>query len=489
MRYNGFVGPSYLSISPNVNSERSVNLYPEVVDAGNPKSPMHLVGTPGDTLFVDLGQGPVRGMAYEDGRAFAVAGGRFFEVFANGTSTNIGPVAIAGDAAQIVLNGKQGHQAFTLSGGRGYIYDLVSAVFGEIASPGFPVGATQAGFIDGYYVLIVPGTSIFGISSLFNGLNWDTLDRAIRSTAPDNLVGMQVDHRELWLLGSERGEVWVDSGNPSFPLEPLRGTTMQVGLFAPASFVKIRDEHALAWVGLTDGGPRVWMAKGGYEPKPISTNAVDRILQGYGDDAVRQATAYSYQEHGHAFYVLLVPTAPVAWVYDVSDSEKAGRALWHERARWNQAQGKEELPTGQCHMYAFGRHLVGSRDDGKIYSQSLTTYTEHGNLIRRIRRAPYIASDKKQQFHRSFELDYEPGVALVAGQGSDPEAVLRWTNDSWATQTLGRAEKLGKVGETQTQAIWSQLGASRNRAYELEWTEPIACRLTDAFLDVSLGVF
>lgn len=488
MRLAGFIGPSYLGRTTTVNAERTVNLYPEVIAGSKPKNQMALIGTPGDRAFLDLGIGPVRGMIHEDGRAWAVGGGDLFEIFANKTSTKRGSMANSGDPASMALNGKQGHQLLVLSGGRGYILDLVTNVLVEISTPGFPLGATQCGFVDGYFVVVVPGTSLFQLSGLFKGLEWSTLDRAARSTASDNLVGLQADHRELWLGGSERGEVWVDSGKATFPFEPLRGTVMQVGLLAPWSFLKMRDEQALLWLGKTDGGVRVFQAMGGYTPRAVSTHAVENVLNSYGEEALRHAVAYGYQEEGHSFYVLNIPTAPVAWVYDVSESVKAQVALWHERTRLNAATGLEEAPTAWQHVYAFGLHLTGSREDGQIYESRLDLYSEHGTTLPRIRRAPYLAAERKLQYHARFELECLTGVGLEAGQGSDPKVMLRWSDDDWDTIAEEFTESLGKQGEAAiTRVQWFALGSSRARGYEIAISDPVQVILSDAYLDVAVG--
>ena len=134
MRYPGFIAGSYQSLASRVNSERSVNLYPEVMEASTPKNRMALIGCPGDTLFVDLGKGPVRGLFYEDGRMLAVGGDSLFEVTAAGAATDKGSVGFALDPAVLVTNGKQGHQVLSISNGNGFIYDLVTNTLVQIAS-------------------------------------------------------------------------------------------------------------------------------------------------------------------------------------------------------------------------------------------------------------------------------------------------------------------------------------------------------------------
>ena len=108
MLWPGFVGGSYVSRSVNVNAERSINLYPEIVDAGTPKVKTWLVGTPGLKGFVNFSGkcgGPVRALFAMNGRAFAVIGQNFCEFFPNGTGIQWGDVWPSSDPASICSNG------------------------------------------------------------------------------------------------------------------------------------------------------------------------------------------------------------------------------------------------------------------------------------------------------------------------------------------------------------------------------------------------
>ena len=95
MLWPGFVGGSYVSRSVNVNAERSINLYPEIVDAGTPKVKTWLVGTPGLKGFVNFSGkcgGPVRALFAMNGRAFAVVGQNFCEFFPHNFHCLLHPV-------------------------------------------------------------------------------------------------------------------------------------------------------------------------------------------------------------------------------------------------------------------------------------------------------------------------------------------------------------------------------------------------------------
>ena len=172
MRWPGFCGPSYQSRSMNVNAERSINLYPEVVDSGTPKVKTWLVGTPGLKGFVNytVSQGgPVRALWSMNGRAFAVVGSGFFEFFARRNGKRWGMMAEDGQPATICSNGSAGNQIFITSGGKGYIFRTDTNVFAEITDPEFPYPCSHGGFIDGYFIGLKAQSRQFRVSDLEDG--------------------------------------------------------------------------------------------------------------------------------------------------------------------------------------------------------------------------------------------------------------------------------------------------------------------------------
>ncbi len=117
--FEGFIGPSYTSRAVNVDAERSVNLYVETQRAGTGKSGKALLGSPGLTLWLTLPTTPVRALYVGQGRVFAVAGSKFYEVYkpiASVVSTSGTAVTwvsgmifpntlLTGGATSIIING------------------------------------------------------------------------------------------------------------------------------------------------------------------------------------------------------------------------------------------------------------------------------------------------------------------------------------------------------------------------------------------------
>ncbi len=61
-KLQGFIGPAYTLDSTNVDAQRCVNLYPEVIESGNGKEgqQVYLKSTPGLASVITVGDGPIR---------------------------------------------------------------------------------------------------------------------------------------------------------------------------------------------------------------------------------------------------------------------------------------------------------------------------------------------------------------------------------------------------------------------------------------------
>lgn len=477
MKFPGFVGPSYTSLSMNVDVQRSVNLYPEIVETGAGKSRVVLYGTPGLATFATIGGGPIRGLMKAGLRVFAVSGNTLFELFSNGTSINRG--GISDDHLPVTIT-SNGLQLFITSNNLGWIFTLATNTLVEITDTGFS-GAVMGAFIDSYFVALNPDSQRFQISAPYDGLVWDALDFASAEAMPDKSVSLLTDHKELWVFGEESIQPFYNSGDVDFPFVPIQGAIIEQG--CDAAFSPAKVDNSIFWLGGDSrGGEVVWRADG-HSPVRVSTHAVENALRQYATTS--DAVAYSYLDNGHWFYVLSFPSAQTTWCYDAATN------WWHERAFWNKASGVFEAHPVRTHVSAWGKHLVGNRVNGEVYEMSLDTYYDAGNEIRRIRRCPHLSDEEKWTYYDSLQIDMQAGVGLdglPTVQGTNPQAMLRWSNDGGRTWGNEHWTKMGKIGEYKTRVKWNSLGRARDRVFELMISDPVKVAITDAYLNVAQGV-
>jgi hypothetical protein len=478
MRFPGFIGPSYTLSSRNVDCQRCINLIPEVNEIGRGKEQevMSLISTPGLLLKATIGSGPIRGTHFSsDGQLFVVSGNKLYTVTSGMVATERGTLTTSSGPVSMADNGT----TFVVVDGTVNAYKVVLATlaFSAITFPSDIGGVTFAGvdtvaFQDGYFLMNLKGTGKFFITGL-NDTTIDPLDFATAEGSPDLLLGLLCDHREVWLFGVGSIEVFYNSGNADFPFERMQGAFIEKGIAAIFSFEKVED--TVFWLGRDRAGQGIVYKAQGYQPQPISTRAVELAIQSYGD--ISDATAYTYQQNGHTYYVLNFPSANTTWVYDITTG------LWHERVYTY--QGEFQRHRANNHVFAFGMHLVGDYENGKLYELSTSTYSDDGAPISRQRVTPHVTSELARLFYHKFQLDLEMGVGLDgAGQGTDPQVMLRYSDDGGHSWSNEKWASIGKIGERTKRAIWRRLGQSRDRVFEITITDPVKVVMIGADLDV-----
>lgn len=472
------LGSAYVARSVNAADNRMVNLYPELIPEGG-KEPAFLSRCPGLRRLVEVGTGPVRGLWKLNTYLYVVSGDIFYRlnligastrwrITTLGTVTGTGPVSISDNGTQI----------FIACNPDGFIYNATTEVFAQITDPDYP-GAVTVGYLDGYFVFNEPDSSRVWVTSLLDGLSVDPLDFASAEGDPDNLVSLIVDHREAWLFGTNSVEVWYDAGLPDFPLQRIQGAFNEIGCAAAYSVAKL--DNGLFWLGADARGRGIVYRANGYTGQRISTHAIEWQIQQYS--TISDAIGYTYQQDGHAFYVLIFPTAQTTWVYDVATQ------AWHERAGWD--NGNFVRHRSNCQVSYNNQIIVGDFENGNIYAFDLETYADNGDIqkwLRSWRALPTGANNLKRTSQHTLQIDCETGVGLNTGQGDDPQMMLRWSDDGGHTWSNEQWASIGKVGEYFQRTFYRRLGMTlklRDRVYELSGTDPVKIAIVGAQLDVT----
>lgn len=94
-------------------------------------------------------------------------------------------------------------------------------------------------------------------------------------------------------------------------------------------------------------------------------------------------------------------------------------------------------------------------------------------LTRRVRRFPHASQKQVWLFWDRLQIDIQAGTALASGQGSDPQIMLRWSDDGGHTWSHEHWQSAGLRGQYGRRAMWRKLGRSRDRVYEMVVTDPV----------------
>lgn len=330
---------------------------------------------------------------------------------------------------------------------------------------------------DNYFVYNKPNSQLWAASDLLSPIT-DPLSFASKDGSPDDLVAIIVDRREVYLLGEMSSEAWLDVGSVPFPFQRIQGSSTQQGIAAAYSCARVGN--SFAYVSKNNRGEATIVQMNGYIPQRISTHAVENTLVGQN---VSDAIAWTYQLEGHETYVVTFPSIGdngLTWAYDVTTG------LWHKWLYTNN-QGQYERHRGNCCAFFNQQVLLGDYENGKLYKLSLSQYTDDGQLIRRLRRCPHITTDLQRQYFHELQIQFQPGVGLPTGQGQDPQAMLRWSDDGGFTWSNENWVTIGKQGQYFTRAMWRRLGFARDRIFEVVITDPIKAVIVSANLKAEAG--
>jgi hypothetical protein len=498
-----FIGEAYKSKVKRLDAQTCVNLYYERGGASSKAQGM-LIGTPGTVLETDLGPGPGRAIyATSTEQCFAIVGNKLFEIFSDTTSALRGTLDTNAGLVDMVDNGTQ---IMIVDGVKGYLYFMadsapnVAGDFIQITSLNFPNGTNSLTYADGYFIVLKPGpigTGLFAISDSLDGRVWDGLEFGNAEASPDKNKAIRAVGRHLVTVGTKSKEHFYNSGDVSFPYDRVEGGFFEVGALTRESVAVLRGQ--LYWLGAAVGGSTsIWRLQG-LAPQKISTVPMD-VGMNLWDDAV----AYTYEQEGHAFYIVTSVKNRRTWAFD------ATQETWHERRFRNPDTGEEREHYVVAAAFAFQKNLVLTRDSGKIFRYDLEVGFDDGDTITRERAAQPLHKDGGFITIYGLKLEMETGVGTGTGPGPrpaeedfgteaeylaalqawevantahDPHAMLTTSKDGGYNFGNEVERPLGKVGQRKIEVKWTRLGTSDDWVLRVRFSTPRRVAIIKADLE------
>lgn len=474
-----FCGEAYKDRTDNANAQASVNFYPMRSPTASEPDRLVMYPTPGYLLEQDTtalgitGTGAIRG-AYEiNDTAYVLSGSKLLRMTGSGS-----PYAFADAGTLYTSSGRCNITCNTVElvisdGSYGYVYNLSTGVFAVVSGGGFPAagGVTNFDFMDGYVLAGVNGTSRVIQSDLLAGGTYGVQAFTQVTSFPDSIRRVYSDQLQLYIMGPKLTEVRANSGAIPFAFEKVGGVLIQAGVVAPETVTKVGT--TVMWLARDSLGKAYVAALKGYQIQVISTPPINEAIERY--ETISDAFAYSYREADNQFYVMTFPSANVTWAYDT----KMG--MWHQRS----VNGGRDLPD---HCIAFqGKRLVGD-SSGKLYWMSQDYSTDgNGNYLQRVRTCQHVDAGGKATFLRQLEIDFEAGVGLVSGQGSDPLATLEVSKDNGNTWVSVGTLPMGRTGQYKQRLVWRRLGWAWQWTFRLTVSDPVRAYIMGANGDFMAG--
>ena len=351
---------------------------------------------------------------------------------------------------------------------------LTVPVFGQITDPGF-LGATRVAFIEGWLIFNQPNSRTFYTTGptpyqmLMPGAFY-----ALKDSSTDNIVALQENERELYIVGERTSEVWYNAGLTNFAFSRIPGVGPQMGCSAPYSLARVGEK--LMWLAQNEQGQNMVVMNNQYSWERVSTHAIEHALASY--PLVSDAIGWGYEEEGHMFYVLTFPTADITWSLDYTTYMKSGQTFgWHKRLSYDPVGGVYHRDRANCFMNFGDVRIVGDYQTGQLHQLSRQFYTDAGFPLKAVRRTPHIwqQENRGRLSFSQLQIEFTPGVGLQTGQGSSPQVMLRWSDDGGFTWGNEVWASIGNAGATKHRAIWYLLGSAnvRDRVWEASITDPV----------------
>lgn len=426
------------------------------------KTPAVLLRAPGITGTSTVGNGPIQGMHAALGYLFVVSGGSLYRLDSNLSATLLGSV---GSATQFSIDMESNTDSIVVvNTPNAYYWD--GTTFGQITDADFTTrGATDVEFVDNWLLFVEPNSGRFFGADLGTATDFDALNFATAEAAPDNLVGMKVDHRQVLLFGLKSVEIWENTGAAGFPFERAINGFVEIGCLNGRTIDKL--DNSVFWLASDYTIRRL----DGITPLRVSTHAIEQALTAV---SISQGRAYTYAQEGHLFYVLTFPER--TFVFDVTTGE------WHDRNSYGY-----DYWSPKQHAQAFNLEYVGSSIDNKIGYLNMEDYDEWGGT--QVMEWTYqpIYAEGHTAFHDRLEIIMETGVGLVTGQGSNPTVMLAYSKDGGITWINLPTRSAGQIGQYRWRVVWRRLGSDKMRVYRASISDPVKVAITDTLIELRGG--
>lgn len=429
---------------------RLVNLYPEK-SSSQSENGVALISTPGlESVFnvADEG-GIVGGIEMPDASYFCTRKG-LYQISYNGyvkraTLSLAGTVSMAHNGKIIMM----------VDGYKAYAFSLDDNLLTEVDIP----RSHTVAFSDGYFIVSYINSNQFAVSNLY-GTTFDPLQYAAAEGSPDNIQGIAVYKRQLYIPGQKSFEIWYDSGE-DFPFNPNPSAYMDIGCYTPWSFAS--GVNGVCWLG----DDKVVYLATGYTPQRISTHAIEYQL---GLCDCSDAKMVTYSSEGHDFYVICLKKANKMFCFDATTQ------AWHER----------ESPLGvySCIIPLGSDNYVGM-DNGILYRMNADIGTEDNKVVERLCVTPTVSNNGDRFRVSAIEMAVEFFNTKMPEKlnidMTDAEKMINvkqgfigmsYTDDdgkSWANEALA----FPSISEGKYR--WHKLGMSYRRAFKFRYVGLNSC--------------
>jgi len=465
--------------STTTKDQRLVNCYTETIERFNYQSAgrVAIVKRPGIDGYISQGTGAGRGIWEFNGHIWYVIGNQLYMDNTAKTvlSTSTGIVGNVG----CTTSGSP--CSFFCDGTDGYVIDNTNTVT-QITDVDFPSPHVPSpAYIDGYVCIIRSSSADVYNSDLEAPLDWTASNFLTAELFSDTAVALARQNNQIVVFGENSTEFFYNAANPTgTPLSRNSGAFLQTG--TPSPYAVGQNERYCFFVGSSfSGGHTVWKLDG-FQPTPISTDAIDRVLNLEGT-AIADATSFLVRLVGHFFYVLRLTDR--TFVYDIDED------VWHEWTSTNGYSTINEITIGGVSplnlryinqvttqastatinnfIYKFAAdlgngqvYLLGDQT-GTVGVFNESSYKDAGQVITLEFTTPILdfSSTRRKFMHQ----------ATLVGDLQSNTLYFRWSDDDYQTYSSYKSLALN------SRPVFTRLGMFRRRSFNMYYTGETPFRL------------
>jgi hypothetical protein len=474
-----FTSKPWWTADPIANANAATALFDGVLEP-TPDGAFHLRRRPGLSLFADSGATTGgQGMHYSErlGAVFFVSGGKLYKIAMNSGTTVYEIGSGFGTGRVVFAEGQDldSSPVIYMAYGSGLKYTK-GTVVSTPSDPSTPSKATHVVWFSNRFIANEADTGQFwatGVdpgTGLMNNYYWSsTFNPFVAEAKGDNITALQTGNQELFVWGPEGLEVWQDDGVT--PLLPIPSAFIETGILAPYSAIRA---NTLMFALCQMYGERCVVQFNGRNP----TNASNSIARQLNEmTTVSDAVGTYLPCEGFAFYVLSFPTEKQTWAYDIKSD------YWARWSYWNpdEFSAAPFLGTSAVYAKAWGKTLVQSRIDGKVYEVSRKTFADAGTSIRTVMQTGWVD-------HASMRRKRADGMYVrmkTQQMNGTPSVQMRWRDNGAPEWSSYMTLPVYPAGQYDSIAKMNRFGIFRSRQYELVMTDDADMAICGATLDLT----
>lgn len=274
--------------------------------------------------------------------------------------------------------------------------------------------------------------------------------------AADNAVGFAKCGDFILVFGTKSLQVYSQQtstdvqGFSGMVFSSANRNVRDIGTTQPDTIAEIGGK--VVFLGSAALGVRsVWSTDGG-APLRISTNAIERAMQG---NDISGAFAFAYAENGHQFYCLTIPAMRKTFCYDFATSQ------WHDRSTRDKYGRDVEWWVAYASEIG-GEIALGGAGVTKLAVLDRNKFDNYeGEPIIKRRTAPILMNDYSPFIVNDVQLLWNTGTTTDTDNSTgarEPVVMLDVSTDGGNTFGSERWATGGKIGQYAHRSVWYGVG-------------------------------